>query len=97
MMPGRFKKVHGVLQAPPCRNCHTNVHRAPFCIQARSVNNARMIEEWKFCSPSCLTDWVKQAFLPFENTDPNEPSRQSEWWETVLEFEPDSGRKFSEQ
>lgn len=87
MMPGRFKKVHGVLQAPPCRNCHTNIHRAPFCIQARSVNNARMIEEWKFCSPSCLTDWVKQAFLP----------GQSEWSETVLEFDPDSGRKFSEQ
>lgn len=95
MMPGRFKKVNGVLQAPPCRYCHTKIHRAPFCIQARSVNNARMIEEWKFCSPSCLTDWIKQMFLsPSDRKPPNQPS---EWQETVLEFDPDSGRKFSEQ
>jgi len=70
-MPKRFKntKYPFTLHAPPCLECKSNIHAAPMTIQLRSLNNAKLIQEFLFCSPACLAKYVKSpTWLRYENS-----------------------------
>ena len=61
-MGGRIKPDEdGRFWGDSCRNCKIVKDWAqcrPMRIQTRSVNNARCIQEWYFCSPECLVEFT---------------------------------------
>jgi hypothetical protein len=56
-MPFR-KLTQGGFLAPECKNCRSTVHHQPFRIEARTINGAKFVSRWEFCSPSCLTEFT---------------------------------------
>jgi|GEM_PF-6012782 len=61
-MGGRIKPdENGRFWGPSCRQCKEVKDWAtcrPVRIQTRSINNARKTQEWYFCSPECLVEFV---------------------------------------
>ena len=62
MNMGRLKpNEFGQMWGPACRACKQVKDWAkcrPMRIQARTVNNAKYVFQWEFCSPECLEDFM---------------------------------------